>query len=42
MSEEDKNKARDNVKSHLRRIKIKEENMEKIDMIICLKKKSKN
>ena len=31
-----------NTETYLKKIKIKKENMEKIDIIICLKKKSKN
>ena len=41
LSEEDKNKIRDNIKTYLKKIKIKKENMQKLDTIICLKKKSK-
>ena len=31
-----------NIETYLKKIKRKRENMEKIDIIICLKKKSKN
>ena len=34
--------ARNKYRTYLKKIKIKKENMEKIDIIICLKKKSKN
>ena len=42
ISEEDKIRQEINIKTYLQRIKIKKENMEKIVIIICLKKKSKN
>ena len=31
-----------NIKTYLKKIKRKKENMEKIDIVICLKKRSKN
>ena len=31
-----------NIETYLKKIKIKEKNMEKIDIITCLKKRSKN
>ena len=34
--------AKINTETYLKKIKIKKENMEKIDIIICLKKRSKN
>ena len=42
MSKEDKNKIRDKYKNLSEEDKNKKENMEKIDTIICLKKKRKN
>ena len=33
--------ARDKYKNYLKKIRIKRQNMEKIDIIICLKKRSK-
>ena len=35
-------KARNKYRNFLKKIKRKKENMEKIDIIICLKKRSKN
>ena len=37
-----KNKQEINIETYLKKIKIKKKNMEKIDIIIRLKKKSKN
>ena len=37
-----KSKQEINIETYLKKIKLKRENMEKIDIIICLKKKSKN
>ena len=37
-----KEQARNNIETYLKRIKRKRENMGKIDIIICLKKRSKN
>ena len=34
--------ARNNIETYLKKIKIKKENMEKIDIITCLMKRSKN
>ena len=34
--------ASNNIETYLKKIKIKKENMEKIDIIICLMKRSKN
>ena len=34
--------ARINIETYLKKIKTKRENMEKADIIICLKKRSKN
>ena len=42
MSEEDKNKLRDKYKNLSEEDKNKKENIEKIGIIICQKKKSKN
>ena len=35
-------KQKINIGTYLKKIKMKKENMEKIDIIICLKKRSKN
>ena len=37
-----KEQARNNIETYLKRIKRKRENMGKIDIIICLKKRNKN
>ena len=37
-----KNKQEINIETYLKKIKIKKKNMEKIDIIICLKKICKN
>ena len=34
--------ARDNIETYLKKIRIKKNNMEKTDIIICLKKRNKN
>ena len=42
MSEENKNKIRDKYRNLYEEDENKKENMQKIDLVICLKKKSKD
>ena len=37
-----RDQAKENIEAYLKKIKIKKESMERIDIIICLKKKNKN